>query len=346
MKIVTLAIAACGGFIFHLINLPLAWLLGAMFSVAICCSIIKELTIPKPWRSGATAILGTVVGALVTVDIFSLLLTYAPSIAIMLGCQLLLTGAGIWFFLQRTSTDRLSAFFASFPGAISQITALSLEHKCDARMIALNHTSRLFIVIAFIPLAIAVISGDFETKEIDSNTPTDSLIGYIWPILVATLGYLIGKRFISITPILYGPMILAALLSVTGLLPEANIGEWLIAIAQIIIGASVGLRLKNIKPSEWKNMTSIHVPYALMLLVFTLVASWSVHVFLGIPLNASLLIMAPGGLSEMVLIAYALDIDPVMVTSHHVIRSLFSLFLIPWVMNFWIKSKELQSQEG
>jgi membrane AbrB-like protein len=337
MRLATLGIAFAGGAVLNLTNLPLAWFLGALISVALCSGFSKGLSVPTSWRLSGTALLGTIVGALVNSDILQLLLNYAPSIGMMLCSQLLLVMAGTSFFLRRNSTDRLSALLAAYPGSISQIIALSLENKCDSQFVAINHTVRIFSVIAFIPLIIALITNGIDVEAVVTKDPDNNFVSYAWPILVAALGFILGKCCKLISPALFGPMMLAAFLSIAGLLPDTGIGPWLMPLAQIIIGASVGLRFQGMGLHEWKRVKSIHLPYGLVLLVFTLLASWVTHQLLGIPLNTSLLIMAPGGLSEMVLIAYSLDIDPVMVTSHHVIRSLFGFLAIPWMMRLWLR---------
>ena len=340
--IITLGISSLGGALMHLTQMPLAWLLGAMLFTALSSQFLKRLQVHKTLRLSATAILGTVVGALVNANIFSLLLEYAPSITAMLCFQLLLVVVGTYFFLRRTSANRLSALLATYPGSVSQITALSLERKCDVQLIAMNHTSRLFVVISFIPLLITLVIGDFSSSIpsiVNEVKKTDTIINYAWPIGIALLGFCLGKISNIITPALFGPMLLAALLSITNLIPEANVGKWLIPIAQIVIGASIGLHFQKLSRDTWKRMMSIHLPYALILLVFTIVSGWLVHIFIGIPFDSSLLIMAPGGLSEMVLIAFALDIDPIMVTAHHVIRSLFGFLFIPWLIQFWARPK-------
>ncbi|MGH1487127.1 MAG: AbrB family transcriptional regulator [Cellvibrionaceae bacterium] len=343
MHFVTLLIASIGGALLNFTNLPLAWLLGAMFSVALCSLFTKRFYVPNRLRFAGTAILGTVVGSLVNADIFHLLVQYAPSIGAMLGFQLLLVCIGTWFILRYAGADRLSGLLAAYPGSISQITAISLDNKCNTQLIAVNHTCRLFLVIAFIPLAITAFSGDIIIEQQVVKEGHNGFINYALPMTIALTGYLIGDALKIMTPSLFGPMILAAIFSMTGLLPNIPTGEWLIPLAQIIIGASVGLRFQNMSSDAWKNIASIHLPYGLTLLTMTLAAGWSVHILLEIPFETSLLIMAPGGLSEMVLIAFALDIDPVMVTSHHVIRSLFGFLLIPWLMQLWAKTKTIES---
>ena len=132
-------------------------------------------------------------------------------------------------------------------------------------------------------------------------------------------------------------MLLASALNMLGYLPNFSIHQWLIPLAQIIIGASIGLHFQEMQKKAWKNVLSIHLPYAIGLLAATILASIGAHHFLDIPLSTCLLILAPGGLSEIALIAYTLNIDPLMVTTHHVIRSLFGFILIPVLMRIWIR---------
>jgi hypothetical protein len=57
--------------------------------------------------------------------------------------------------------------------------------------------------------------------------------------------------------------------------------------------------------------------------------AWLLHRITGLPYNAVLLALAPGGLPEMTLIALSLHIDLALVVSHHLVRVLFINLAVP-----------------
>jgi len=55
---------------------------------------------------------------------------------------------------------------------------------------------------------------------------------------------------------------------------------------------------------------------------------------LGLPL---ILALSPGGFAEMTLAALSMNIDPAFVTTHHGLRLLVIVFILPIVLSFWFK---------
>ena len=55
----------------------------------------------------------------------------------------------------------------------------------------------------------------------------------------------------------------------------------------------------------------------------------ALHAMIGLPAEALVLAFAPGGLTEMTLIALSLDIDPAFVSTHHVVRIFLVVVLAP-----------------
>jgi membrane AbrB-like protein len=323
----TILIASIGGFLFSYTGLPLSWLMGSIIFVTITSQFVK-LEISTTIRNSATAILGVIVGSLVTMSFFTLLTDHIITISAVLLFQLILAACGMKILMYFARKDAVTSFLASYPGSISQITSISLDEKCDAAIVALNHTCRVLVVILAIPVILVGID-NLTLTPTDIVITKEPLQNYNFPLVLAILGAVIGNMLRLSTPALFGPMLLTAALSVAGYLPEFEIGNWLLPIAQIIIGAAIGIRCVNLSRSDYKRIISVHLPYAVFLLSITLTASFALHYFLQIPFRLSLLLMTPGGLSEIILISIALNIDPLVVTIHHLARSLFGLLVIP-----------------
>ena len=75
---------------------------------------------------------------------------------------------------------------------------------------------------------------------------------------------------------------------------------------------------------------------ALGMLAVAMGAAALLHRLTGLPFDALLLSLAPGGLPEMTLIALSLDIDLAMVVAHHLVRVLFINLLSPAIFHWLI----------
>ena len=57
----------------------------------------------------------------------------------------------------------------------------------------------------------------------------------------------------------------------------------------------------------------------------------------GLPFEALILALSPGGFAEMTLAALSMNIDPAFVTTHHGLRLLVIVFILPIVLSIWFK---------
>ena len=54
-----------------------------------------------------------------------------------------------------------------------------------------------------------------------------------------------------------------------------------------------------------------------------------IHQLMGVPRDVAFLALAPGGIGEMALLAVALDLDPIFVAFHHLLRLIVLMLLLP-----------------
>ena len=146
------------------------------------------------------------------------------------------------------------------------------------------------------------------------------------PVVVAVglLGLGIGKWLHLPAGQLTGPLFVAAAVSLSGLVP-LDMPQWLINEAQIVIGASLGMRFGGLKGRAlmkgiWLGLASVAF---MMLVALVLVAL--VHRMTGAPFDTLLISFAPGGVTEMALIALSLQANPALVTAHHIYRIILTV---------------------
>jgi membrane AbrB-like protein len=115
-------------------------------------------------------------------------------------------------------------------------------------------------------------------------------------------------------------------------LTHAVIPPVIIAIAQVLIGVSVGVRFGGTPLAEVATNLWMAMLQALALLLIAIAAAWAIHVVTGYSMAAALLANMPGGAPELSLVALTLGIDPAFVTSHHLLRITALMLLMPLML--------------
>jgi membrane AbrB-like protein len=121
-----------------------------------------------------------------------------------------------------------------------------------------------------------------------------------------------------------GPLILSAALTLTGWV-DLHLPFWLIALAQTVIGVSLGMRFRGVTArmlGRTIGLSCLSVGYMLGLGAILSVLLWQMT---GLDLIQALLSFAPGGVTEMSLIALSLSAGPALVSLHHVLRILMTV---------------------
>ena len=200
----------------------------------------------------------------------------------------------------------------------------------DERTISLVHSTRLLLAVLTIPFGLRIFGGYQPTAAVAQDqaallmTPGEGTV----LALCGVLGYWIAKRARLPAPALTGPMILSAVAHVGGLTAAAP-PDALVALAQVVIGAAVGCRFSGIAVREVLGALSAGMASTLIVLGLAVLIALALAEFTGLPFPALLLAFAPGGLAEMSLVSLALGIDAAFVSTHHLVRILFIVTLVP-----------------
>lgn len=315
--LLALLVAALGGAALASVGLPLAWLLGAMFATTGAALTGLPVAVPDRWRAVMIAVLGVLLGSWITPELVRAMAGWTVSLA-LLPVYILLVGALTYGLLRRWARlDPVSAWFAAAPGGLSEMILAGEREGGCSRTIALLHTVRLFLVVASIPLAIQA-AGIVRGPSLPAAAwpPSGELVALI---AAGGVGLGIGRRLRIPAGPLVGPLLASAALHLAGLVTAAPPREAVIA-AQIVVGASIGVRFTGVRALELARLVVQGAATTLVMLATTLLVAALLHATLGLPLAATALAFVPGGLAEMSLIALALDADPAFVAAHHIVR--------------------------
>jgi len=321
--LLTLSIAAIGGFSMWWLSLPLPWLLGAMFATGLCALLQAPMAIPPRARPPMTAMIGVMIGSSFHAGMFAHWTEWAIPL-LGLVAFIAVSGTASYFYFRRIAGfDHATAYFSGMPGGVVEMVILGSERGGDERMIALVHSARIFLVVSSIPFLLALISGEPVSAANNRYVPMAALdlAGGLWFLAAAGAGTAIGVVLRFPARYLTGPLAVSAGLhyfEVTDfMLPTA-----LTACAQIVLGASIGSRFAAAAPSMVLKVMALSIGSIAILLTITLLFAFAVAHWSGSPLEAVILAYSPGGIAEMSLVAVALHVEAPFVVLHHIVRVL------------------------
>lgn len=329
--LLAVAIGACGGFVFYRLQLPLAWMLGSMISVAIVAIIGAPVALSLNLRTVMVAILGTLLGSSFTPDILDHVTRWFSGAVLMLVFVTAMTSVSILLFMRWGKFDRVTAYFSGTPGGLAVMTVIGEQQGGDPRIIPLIHATRIFIVVFAIPLYLLLVEHVDVPRgaNLFGHAPEATPLELLILAACAGLGLIAGHLLKLPGSQILAPMLISAAAHISGIV-EAPPPAPLVAAAQVVIGAGIGVRFAGLKLSEaaWP-LTFAIVSAVIMLSAAALLANLA-SPFLGISAYALLLALAPGGLAEMSMIALALGVDTAFIATMHIVRIILVVSLAPF----------------
>ncbi len=325
-----IGIGAIGSVIFSLLGLPLAWLLGAMVATTIASVSGLRVKVPNRFRTLFVAVLGVMLGSTFTPEIIDQAAQWAGSLAVQAVYVALATGLSYTIYLRVGGYDRVTAYFSSTPGGISEMVLLGESLGGDIRTISLNHAVRVLIVMGVIPFYFRFIEGVSSP-----SAPATGAIGDLAPLDFLILagcgvvGYLVAARLRLPAYAIIGPLFVSAALHLTGV-TTSSVPSPIAASAQLVVGAALGSRFAGISLSQMVRIAWLAATTSIVLIASAVAVVSLASRFLDVPPSTLFLALAPGGLAEMSLIALALGVDTAFVTIMHVLRVILVVVLAPW----------------
>ncbi len=320
--VITLALGAGGGWLFELWRMPLAWMIGSMALTTVVSLAGVRLHSSTSLRPVMIAVLGVMLGSAFTQDTLSNAGAWVWSLAAMI-CFIFVIAGGLATMFHRMGWSPVTSYFAAMPGGFGVMVLLAEDFGGDIRRISLVHAIRIMLTVMIIPLCFRFFEGyappDISAMGSLANTgPRD--LGIL--LACAIGGLFIGKLLRLPNAALLGPVLLSAIVHVSGLTEARPPGE-VLAVAQVVIGVSIGCRFVGISLREVFDVMLIAVGSTLVMIVVAAGFALALEPVVGVSFGALWLAYAPGGLAEMALVSLAMGIDVAFVSTHHMVRVLF-----------------------
>jgi uncharacterized protein len=327
----------------------IAWIFGGIAAGTLVlqgCRIFYQYS-PQPNRTArkvGMALVGLTVGASNTHGNLASIASGIP-IFIFLTLFLLLSGSGIGYIYARLSkTNLLTAMLATVPGGVGIMAAIAADYNKNVSLVALVQAIRVTSVVVLIPF-IARTSAVNYSQPLPTNTAwlnfDPSQLELLLLVLLIT-GLVVYPAILFKIP---AGDFFGALLIGIGFNPLLH---WLPFVGDISFSPPpiinlLGQMLLGITIGEYwgdkPNFQKRTVAYALVSVGMTLIAG-AIAAILAMQLTSwdwltCLLVTAPGGSAEMILVSLALNHNVEIVTTGHLVRLIAINSSLPlWVFLF------------
>jgi len=324
-------VAIPGGFIFEFLRIPLPWMLGPL-TITLLYNAFggKRARWPIQLRNAGLIVIGYSMGRTVTVKTAALILANLPAMtAVTLFTVLFCAGMG-YVTHRQTGISLASGILGSMPGGLGQMVLLCEEiADADVAVVTFMQMSRVLTVVFIVPFI--AIYGMAHLPGGSLVLPTGETFAYSLPtvlpvLLIAPLGAWLASRLKLPIPFLLGPIFATAAAVLFGS-PAPPIPRPLMHTAQLFFGTYMGIIITLESLRKLGKVFPYAIGGAVALVAFTYLLGLGLTLITPADLLTTFLSTAPGGLTEMGIVALSLNADVGFVLAYHLFR-LFSILLV------------------
>ncbi|WP_417603372.1 AbrB family transcriptional regulator [Primorskyibacter flagellatus] len=332
---IMLLAGAAGGILAASVHLPMPWMLGSLAAIAVIVAttpdrILGDYVFPRRLRETFTGVIGVMIGTQVSPEMIAHL-GFLPLSVIALALFVVLAHGGNYLIFRHIGgMEKSTAFFSGSPGGLMESIALGDASGADIRVLSIQQFLRIILVVGLLPLGFSIWRGAPVGSAAGmapiGHTAEDLPLwaGLALMVLLVFLGQAVGRRIRLPAAQLIGPLVLTGALNVTGLMP-LHLPGWVIGVAQVVVGVGLGMRFVGVTGRMLTRSVGLSLLSVSYMMVIGAGFAWALHAATDIPFEHMLLSFAPGGVTEMSLVALSLSANPALVSIHHLIRILLTV---------------------
>ncbi|WP_243741931.1 AbrB family transcriptional regulator [Actinomycetospora succinea] len=310
---------------------------GLVVATVVALAGLGPTAVPR-WATGsAQAVIGVVIGLLARPETLAAVATeWLPILLISVGTLLVSMAAGLVMGVQR-GVSPLTGMLAQTAGGASGLVAISAELGGDERIVSVVQYVRVGLVTATMPV-VAVVG--YGATHVDAGPgpaagPTAPWwVGILVVIGCGVVGTPIARALHVPAGALLGPMVLAAALSMSGLVVGASVPNLLVDLAYAAIGWQAGLKFTRRALVTVARVLPLATALILAVIAICaglgLVLSWTT----GMTPLEGYLATTPGGVYAVLATAISSGADVTSVVAVQVLRVLLMLLVAPLLARF------------
>ena len=317
--LITFVIGLIGVAVFHGVDLPLPWLLGPIISCLLAALMGVPLQGVKPLNDAMRTILGVAVGATMTPVVIATFPAMWPTLILVPVMVIFIGLLGVPYFQRVWGYDFATAYYSAMPGGLQDMLVFGEEAGGNPRILSLIHATRVLVIVVALPFILKGVWGADLSNPPGAPARTVPISDLVLMVVCAVVGWQGAKRLGLFGASILGPLIVAAMMALLGILENRPPAEAIWA-AQFFIGMTVGSKYAGITLSEVRRDIAAGLGFCGILIVLTVIFVEAIYGTGLAPGQETLLAFAPGGQAELTVLALIVGADVAFVVAHHVLR--------------------------
>ncbi|CUH66578.1 membrane protein AbrB duplication [Thalassovita gelatinovora] len=325
------ALCGVGGFAASFLHLPLPFMMGPLIISGLIATVFADklpddYRFPMKFRIVFMSLIGVMIGSRVHADLLPEIPSLLASLAVLSGFVFAAHGLNYVIFRHLGGYDRPTAFYSGTPGGLMESLAMGEEAGANLAVLTMQQFFRIITVISIVPIGLSLWHGApvGSAGGLSLGSAETSLSALPVALAVGLTGLFIGTTIKLPAAQLTGPLIAAAIVTVLGL-ADLALPQWVINLSQVVIGTSLGMRFTGLKGRMMVVAAGLSLISVTVMLALGALCAVLLHRFTGAAFDVLMISFAPGGVTEMGLIALSLQANPALVTLHHVYRIILTV---------------------
>jgi membrane AbrB-like protein len=323
----TLLLCLLAGGLLTALGLPLGWMIGSLVATGYL-ALRGAAAVPALARPAGLVVLGLSMGQGFTPPVMDAVAAALPAMLAGGVVALLAAVAVAPLFRRLARSDDRTAFFACMPGGVVNMAVLAGRAGGAVSVVTAAQSVRMALVVLLYPALMALFAGRGGHSAFDAALPAEHAAGLALLLAGGVLVAAAGSRIGLANAAMLAPCLLAMGLSAGDALPS-SVPRWLVDVAQLVMGASLGMQLarEGLGGAPRRLALAAFVAGVGMVALLT-VAGLTIGWLAGLPLRSVVLGLAPGGMPEMVVTAQALHLAVPLVFGFHLLRMVMCNLLV------------------
>jgi len=332
-RLTAIAASTAGAAIFYVLDLPLPFMLGPMFGCLFAALSGANLQ-GLGWLATAMRIvLGVAVGTAITPDLMHRMPQMIYSVLLVPPFIMVIGLIGYPWFRKVCGFDHATSYYGAMPGGLQDMLVFGEEAGGSLRTLSLLHATRVLVIVTSAPFLLQAVWGTPLIGPPGASAANIPIREMAIMAAAGAAGWWSARRVGLFGAPIIGPLVATAVVSLAGFIEHRPPREALLA-AQFILGLGAGAAYVGVTMRELRRDVLSGIGYCVLLAGISLVFSEIVIAIGAAPPMEAFLAFAPGGQSEMAILAIVAGADLAYVVTHHLVRLVVVILGAPVVARF------------
>lgn len=316
---VVYAAAALVGAIAYSLHMPMAWILGPLLAAALFSIYAFDYKAPQPLRRGGQIVIGSTIGLNVTAEVAASLPGWIGPVIGTALLAVLVTAALSVGFARLAGVDRKTAFFSLMPGGLAEMGTIGASVGARMEPIAIAQALRVALIVFLVPPLLFAAAGTFSSRlKVDDPLPWATAFALL---VAGGVAAVVVARLRLNNPWAIGPLVLAAVLTTTGVL-SGHMPPAIFFGGQILLGVAIGSLFRRSLLRQLPRVVAAGCLFVILAMIVMAAFGMLLAQLSGLDSATAILSASPGGMAEMAATAQMLHVGTAIVAIFHVGRAL------------------------